>query len=116
MLKHIQMKKIIFIFAALTITFVAVHLYSCEDDPKETCKQDEFCDAKMVTTCCTDNDCVYKYNGVEYTESEEDDLAEILSCTVPSAGLKSGNLEDETAEIKARLRALMAKTRAQALK
>ena len=78
-------KKILYLGLAL-ITATLLFTISCEEDDDETCGEEEICDNKTVSACCsTDNSgdytCVYKYNGVEYPESKIDDLADVLGCS-----------------------------------
>ena len=77
---------------------------SCKSNPLESCEQDEICTGKSVTACCTEGAaCVYTYNGKKYTESEMDQLSKDLGCT----SKKSACYEDELAELRSRLEALM---------
>lgn len=101
------MKKSIYllpIFLLGLFFFVA----SCEktEDPVETCEQDEICESKSVTVCCTDNVCVYKYNEKEYADTEESlaKLAKDLGCTAK----KSPSYESDMAMIAERLVVLKA--------
>jgi hypothetical protein len=57
----------------------------CEDDdPKEACEQDLFCDDTVeVTACCTDGEeCYYTYGGIDYPDTDQGllDLAKALDC------------------------------------
>lgn len=81
---------------------------SCEEDEKETCKQDEICEAKSVTACCTGDVCVYKFNGKEYAEDELTQLTIDLGCGTASASLKS----DDNVQIINRLKSLMQEVKA----
>jgi len=80
------MKKKLFVLVLLFIGAFAVATMNtgCEDDPKEACEQDLFCDDTIeVTACCTDGkDCYYTYNGVEYPDTDQGlaDLAAALDC------------------------------------
>ena len=94
-------------FLLLSIVFLGLLLttyYSCETDPEETCEQDEICENKFVTACCTEDECVYKYNGKEYTEDQLGQLAEDLVCASVKA-LKSGS--DDLSGVIENLKALM---------
>ena len=102
------MKKIFYFLSAATLGTLLTVWYSCEKDPEESCKQDEICEAKFVTACCTDNDCVYKYNGNEYTEDQVDQLAIDLGCTT-AVSLKSADADEDLAGVIEQLKALMAK-------
>jgi hypothetical protein len=104
------MKKSSFLLFVIFAGILVTALLSCQDDPKETCLQDEFCTSKMVTACCDDNNvCVYKYNGKEYTEDEKDQLALDLGCGNVKNALKSGGQTNDLSEIVAQLKALMTK-------
>ena len=93
--------------SAVIICAVIVVWYSCESDPEESCKQDEICTDKFVTACCTESECVYKYNGKEYTEDQIDQLAKDLGCSTAMV-LKGTEAQDnDLSEVIARLRALM---------
>jgi hypothetical protein len=101
------MKKIIYILSVVLLGIMATW-YSCETDPEETCQQDEICEGKYVTACCTENECVYKYNGKEYTEDQLDELAEDLGCGSASGVLiKSGSQEYDLSDVIEKLKALM---------
>ena len=100
-------------FIALSICFGL--LISCQDDSgsDETCSQDEICTAKLVTVCCTDDVCVFKYNGKEYADDEEDQLAIDLGCSsyVPKDEL----FKVDVASLKMRLHELMESVRKEQL-
>ena len=76
------MKKKIFGITFILLGVFSAVWYSCETnkDPEETCLQDEICEGKLVTACCTETECVKKYNGQEYTEDQLGQLAEDLGC------------------------------------
>ncbi|UZR97366.1 hypothetical protein [Chondrinema litorale] len=97
--------KLLFVFAAIIIG-----LNSCdsEEDPVESCSQDEICTAKNVTACCDETSCTYEYDGKEYQESELDQLAEDLGCTT-SGGRYAANSDLE--EVKLQLLDLVARAR-----
>ncbi|MBN1597839.1 MAG: hypothetical protein JW894_06055 [Bacteroidales bacterium] len=105
------MNKKIILLTAIILGILITTWYSCESDPKETCQQDEICDGHMVTACCTDNECVYYYNGREYTEDDLDDLAVDLGCSSVIAAIDSESQEKALSEVIERLKDLMAKTR-----
>lgn len=80
------MKKKYFIVAVVLTSIIAGVIYSCNEDSKESCLQDEICDI-TVTACCDDNDvCTYKYNGKDYPEDQYDQLLEDMGCPSASAG------------------------------
>ncbi|MBT32242.1 MAG: hypothetical protein CMO01_21480 [Thalassobius sp.] len=97
--------KLLFVFAAIIIG-----LNSCdsEEDPVQSCSQDEICTSKNVTACCDDTSCTYEYNGKEYQESELDQLAEDLGCTTSGGRYAAGS---EMGELKSRLLDLIAKAK-----
>jgi hypothetical protein len=102
------MKKTIFLIAVLFITVLAATWYSCGDtNPLETCEQDEICTDKYVTACCTNNVCVYKYNGNVYTENQLDDLATELGCS----SVKSAGEDDDMSGVINSLKALLDRVR-----
>ncbi|MCG8700967.1 MAG: hypothetical protein MI922_23145 [Bacteroidales bacterium] len=94
------MKKLNFLIPAILLGVLMV-VASCEEDEKETCKQAEICAAKAVTSCCTDDVCVYKYNGKEYAESEVEQLALDLGCGTASAQLKSSDINQLISKLEA---------------
>lgn len=74
--------------ALITLSFVA-----CEATTDESCEQQDMnevldCGAeKNVEVCCeTGADCVYKYDGQEYADTNEGltELADALGCTYKS--------------------------------
>lgn len=105
------MKKIGILFSFILTAFVLLIWYSCQEDPAETCKKDEICETKYVTACCDENECVYKYDGKEYSESEINDLAVDLGCSVSVAGLKSENNDEDLSQVIEQLKKLMEKAR-----
>jgi len=105
------MKKTIFLLSFVLLAILVTTYYSCETDPEEICEQDEICEGKLVTACCTENECVYKYNGIEYTEDQLDQLAEELGCASAVGVLKSGSQEDELSAVIEKLEALMSRVR-----
>jgi hypothetical protein len=107
-------KKLLFISVILVgaISLMVLNT-ACEEDPKEACEQDLFCDDTMeVTACCTDGaDCYYTYNGVDYPDTTEGlaDLVAALDCT----SKKSTDLDGPNAEIILRLQAMLEEARIQ---
>jgi hypothetical protein len=101
------MKKPISLLSAILFGILATTIFSCQDTAKETCKQDEICTAKSVTACCTDNNCVYKYNGKEYTEDQVSQLAKDLGCPAAVSVSKSAGNEDDLSDVVNQLQALM---------
>ena len=101
------MKKAIYLLSVVLLGILITTWYSCEEDPEETCFQDEICPAKFVTACCTETECVYKYGGKEYTEDQLDELAEDLGCGASAIALKSGSQEDDLSWVIEQLKALM---------
>jgi hypothetical protein len=104
---NIHMKKTIFLLSVVFLGFLATTWYGCEGGPEETCEQDEICEGKFVTACCTENECVYKYNGKEYREDEIEQLAIDLGCGTAVVGLKSGSQENDLSGVIEQLKALM---------
>ena len=104
------MKKIYYLVSALVVATFIGFIYSCETDPDESCNKDEICTDKFVTVCCTDDECVYKYDGKEYADTEEsrDALAIEMGCSVST--LKS--YKQDLNAIKIRLQDLMNRTKA----
>lgn len=107
------MKKKVFVLVLLLMGAfsLAVINTGCEDDPKEACEQDLFCDDTVeVTACCTDGeDCYYTYGGVEYPDTEQGliDLLEALNCE----STKSASVENGRDYVIARLEALLEEAR-----
>jgi hypothetical protein len=104
------------LLAILTGVFITTW-YACEDDPEETCLQDEICDFKFVTICCTvENDeevCVYKYDGNEYPDTEAGlaQVAELLGCESATAYAKAAG--DEKLDVRQALEDLMNRVKAE---
>lgn len=79
------MKKTIYFLSAILLGILVTTWYSCESDPsdpEESCAQDEICEGKTVSACCTEDACVWEYNGKEYTQDELDQLIADLGCAV----------------------------------
>lgn len=80
--------------AIAMIAFIPLAYSGCDDTADESCEQQDMneilnCGAeKNVEVCCTSSaDCVYKYEGTEYPDTEAglNDLADALGCTSKSA-------------------------------
>jgi len=99
------MKKKFYLLSVILLGILVTTWHSCETDPEETCEQDEICENKFVTYCCTENECVYKWNGKEYTDDQLDELAEELGCG-SAAVLKSGSRENDLSGVIEQLKAL----------
>ncbi len=78
----------------LILCLLAVSYSSCEKDSGESCEQQDMnqilnCGAETnVEVCCTTGaGCVYKYNGVEYPDTNAglNNLADALGCTYKSS-------------------------------
>jgi hypothetical protein len=76
------------------IAFLPFVFTGCEDEGGESCEQQDMnqvlnCGAeKNVEVCCTEGaDCVYKYNGQEYPDTNQGitNLADALGCTYKSS-------------------------------
>jgi hypothetical protein len=107
----IYMKKKIFLLSVSLLGILATW-YNCESEPEETCEQDEICAGVYVTYCCTENGCVYKYNGKEYTDDQLDELAEETGCGSASGMLiKSGSQEFDLSDVIEKLKALRDRVR-----
>lgn len=88
-------KKLFFISLILISAFsITVLNTSCEEEPKEACEQDMFCEGEPeVTLCCTDGeDCYWTYNGKNYADNQAgwDELYDDLGCTTTSKSVKYG--------------------------
>jgi len=103
------MKKKNFLVWTILLGIFVVTWYGCETDPEETCEQEVICEEKSVTYCCTEGECVYKFNGKEYTDDQIDELAEDMGCSTAVSILKSGVQVKDYSEIIAKLKALKAK-------
>jgi hypothetical protein len=101
------MKKTIFLLSIVFLGILMTTYYSCETNPEETCYQDEICTDKFVTACCTEDKCVYKYNGKEYTEDEIDQLEKDMGCGGAAVSLKSAGEDNDRSAVIERLKALM---------
>ncbi len=101
------MKKGLFLLTLLFIGGAILLNTGCEEDPKEACEQDMFCDGEVaVTACCTDGeDCYFTYNGKNYPDTAEgiEDLIADLNCTTTKAAAE----EDEHTFIYAQLESLV---------
>ena len=104
------MKRDFLLFTYLFIGCIVLIITSCEDDPTESCEQEEICEAKVVTACCTEDRCVYKWDGKEYPEEDIDQLADDLGCAAVS--IKSTDYDSDMAAIINQLQILMDKAHA----
>jgi len=109
------MRKLVFLLPLFLLGLVITMNTGC-DEVTEECSSDEICTGKdPVTSCCTEGSaCVWKYNGVEYPDTEQGliDLMAALDC--PTA--KSGSVGCDINEIEMRLYELMENTRALSLR
>lgn len=81
------------IHSLLIASFIIIGLNGCIEEPEESCEPDgTFCNnTKLVTFCCTEDECIYKYNGKEYPEDNLDELATDLGCGTASTGIRSAD-------------------------
>jgi|GEM_PF-1509792 len=84
------MKSLKSLVAIAIIALISLPFSACEDTASESCEQQDMneileCGAeKNVEVCCTtDADCIYKYDGQDYPDTNEGltDLADALGCT-----------------------------------
>ncbi len=102
------MKKGRIYLMLLIMGLFAFTLSNCgETEPLESCAQEEFCTGKNVSSCCTEDACVYKYDGKEYSEGEETQLYNDLGCT--GGGSRVASEQEE--QVIYTLKALMAKAK-----
>jgi hypothetical protein len=88
------MKILKSLVAIAIIVLISVPFSSCDDTTDESCEQQDMNDIldcgfeKNVEVCCeTGFDCVYKYDGQEYPDTNPglNDLADALGCTYKSS-------------------------------
>jgi len=88
------MKILKSLLAIVIITVISFSISGCEGSVGENCAQqdmNEILDCgieKIVEVCCeTGADCVYKYNGQDYPDTEAGltNLADALGCTYKSS-------------------------------
>jgi len=111
------MKKGLLFLGVLFIGGVIAFSTGCEEDPEESCQQDEICTLEngemgTVTACCTDGeDCYFTYNGKKYPDTDEGvaDLIKDLGCV--SLTKKSTKPENGYDYVKARLESLLEEAR-----
>lgn len=54
------------------VVILAIFIFaSCVTDPVESCEEDTTSLCVPVSVCCTDDDCTYTVNGVEYSSMQE---------------------------------------------
>jgi hypothetical protein len=104
------MKKSIYLLFLIVLGITTTIIYSCNKDSKETCTQDEICTSKFVDACCTNDVCVYKYDGKEYTEAEVSQLAIDLGC---GGGGAFKSTENDLKAIISKLKVLMSREKGQ---
>jgi hypothetical protein len=97
------MKTLKSLVAIAVIALISLPFSSCEDLGGESCEQQDMneildCGSeKNVEVCCeTGSECVYKYNGQEYSDTTAGltDLADALGCTY-----KGSDAYDEQMEL-----------------
>lgn len=88
------MKLLKTMMAIAIIALIPLVYSGCEDAADESCEQQDMneiltCgEEKNVEVCCTSGaDCVYKYNGQDYPDTEAglNNLADALGCTYKSS-------------------------------
>ena len=88
------MKSLKTLAAIAFITLISMAYSSCTDTTDESCEQQDMneildCGAeKNVEVCCVSGaDCVYKYDGEEYPDTETglNNLADALGCAYKSS-------------------------------
>ncbi|MFA6402084.1 MAG: hypothetical protein WCX31_10735 [Salinivirgaceae bacterium] len=109
------MRKL-FLLLPLVVLGVVLTMNTGCDQVTEECSSDEICTGKdPVTSCCTDGSaCVWKYNGVEYPDTDQGlaDLKAALDCSTA----KSATVGCDIDEIEMRLQELMENTRAASMR
>jgi len=107
------MKKAKFFLPIILLGLFIAFISGCETTPEESCEQDEICTGKTVTACCTDTNCYYEYNGVEYGDDPASlaALAAALGCTQASAP----TFKEDISDLVLRLEALGQIAKAQAV-
>ncbi len=106
------MRKAIAIIKLMLVGGFLLMNASCEQEAKETCQQDVFCDGSVtVTASCTNGkDCYFTYNGEKYPDTEEgiDNLINDLNC---STAKNFSSVEEKNAYFYQRLQWLVQETR-----
>lgn len=94
------MKLLKTIAAIVMISLIPMAYSGCDDTADESCEQQDMNEIltcggeKNVEVCCTSgSDCVYKYNGQDYPDTETglNNLADALGCTYKTS---EDNLEE----------------------
>lgn len=94
--------KILKSFVAIALIALVPLFSGCEDSSGESCEQQDMNEVlncgseKNVEVCCTtDADCVYKYEGTEYPDTEAglNNLSDALGCDYKSSVEKDAQKE-----------------------
>lgn len=85
-----------FFLTVFLFGFFLIFISGCDTTPTESCEQDEICTGKSVTACCSDADCYYEFNGVQYGDDAASmaSLAVALGCTQASAPTYQEDIDD----------------------
>lgn len=106
------MKKKIYLLPAFLLALLGAVHYGCEKEAEEICQSfDAQCNSpELATTCCTDDQCYYEYDGKRY-ENDADGMEDLIADMCGT-----DDEQTATAKIEARLheqtRKLMAEARA----
>ncbi len=108
------MKTKIYFLPAMLLFLLGAVQYGCEEEADEICQSfDAQCDSpQLATTCCTDDQCYYEYNGKKY-KNDADGMEELIA---DMCGSDDQQTTASVAKIEARLneqtQKLMAEARA----
>ena len=109
-----NMKNKIYFLPALLLIMLGAIQYGCKEEADEICQSfDAECNSpELATTCCTDDQCYYEYNGERY----ENDAAGMEQLIAAMCGTDEEQATASTQSIQLRLekqtQKLMAEVRA----
>lgn len=74
------MKKKIYLLPAFLLALLGAIHYGCEKEAEEICQSfDAQCNSpELATTCCTDDQCYYEYDGKRY-ENDADGMEGLIA-------------------------------------
>jgi hypothetical protein len=109
-------KKIYFLPLALLALFGTVQ-YGCQEEPEEICESfDAQCGAPIpATSCCTENNCYYEYDGEAYPDTDEGTANLIADMCGGDDEQTSAKVFSIKEELKAQTQRLLAEARADAV-
>ncbi len=106
----------IYFVPLLLLTILGAVQYGCKEEADEICQSfDAECGSlERATTCCTDNECFYEYDGERYKDDDEG-MKELIAVMCNTDDDTSASVIEIKSRLKAQTEELIAEARASVL-